>query len=731
MVYVDPSALQLLPGALLGTLACGWVGLAYAQTLLPRATQHDREVPLALLVAVALGFGLTASLAFWLHGLGGPRVSAPTVIAMAQLQMLVLAGCARYQGRGAASVAVPDQRWRALRSDGRLWLLPTLAIGVVWLLRHDASIPPASCIGEAAICAVGQGPPGCDVLRHNVGDAQMGNAGLVAAALALYGAVGFQVLYALAGAMLALGGWAVAQAALGAQPDRLALLLALVATSLNPYVLSIPLLDENVLTLAWSLAGLGLLLAVGEAAAPIWGQWLAVGVLLGLVGDLRHPMVAVVPAVLAYVAWVSKGRRLQAVTALSIGGLLATAFEHAHHKLAIGSFFQFEHNLQYAQLPYTVLGHTLQWAGMLNWPLHSELVRTPDNPYPMLLGWGLWLADHLGLLGLAATLVGAVALLRQQPRIGWLLLGWFGPVLAGLALQEAWDYPNKMGILLIGAATWPAWWAATWRLGRRKPLVALGAVLTVAAACRLAVVLIADWQVPADSRYFARFGLAPVESAAHLQFAKQRALDIGVLPDFGRVFRYSAVDRPWLAGPLWHRPGAVPWGWLPGEVPPAGQAVTLEVDLGHAPWATPGVRLVPVADADIDLTQGQGMVVVPGLVVPWESQPLVATLARGPHVTVVELALRDFRVREAGCDPKRSFCHCEFMDSLDPGALQTACSGTREVASRSGKLRIRLPAGAVSLIFTVNPAGNVVDLWRGIVTQQGGILRGPVQFWHN
>ena len=726
MVYTDPAALQLLPGALLGTLACAWAGLAWAQSLLP--VPHDDETPLALLLAVALGFGLTASLAFWMHGVGGPRVSAQVVVVVAQAQVVVVAWRRRGQVR---AVVVPDQRWMALRGHGRWWLLPTLAVGLLWLLRHDASIPPASCIGEAAICAVGQGPAGCDVLRHNIGDAQLGNAALVAGALALYGAIGFQLLYALAGAMAALGGWAVAAAAVPGA-GRGGLLLALVATACNPYVLSIPLLDENVLTLAWSLPCLGLLLRAPARLPDRAGlHWLMVGVLLGMVGNLRHPMAAVAPAVLAYVAVQATGGRNRAVGFVGLGALGATAFEHVHHYLAIGSVFQFEHNLQYAPLPYTVAGHRLQWAGMLNWPIHSELVRTPENPFPMLVGWWLWLADHFGWVALALSLVGAAVLARRRRATGLLLLGWFGPVLLGLSVQEAWDYPNKMGILLIAAAAWPGWWAQAWQYAGQKPLQTGIAVLLLAAAGQAAVLGLAGWQVAADPRYFKRFGLEPVECRARLAVARQRALDIGWLPDYGRMFRYSTVGRPWLAGPLLHSPDPVPWGWLPGEAPPPGPPVVLELDLSVPPWQLGGVQWRPSADFDVDVTQQRGLAVLTDLAVPWEPTPLVATVLRGPTLTVVELALRDFRRREPGCDPAQAFCHCQFLDALDPGALPQLCSGMTAVRATANKLRLRLPAGGVSVIFTANPAGNVVDLWRGVVDGQGGALGGPLQFWHN
>ncbi|MSQ85014.1 MAG: hypothetical protein EXR77_19425 [Myxococcales bacterium] len=309
MLITDLPLPTLVIGATLGTLSCAWAGMAWAQTLLPienaAASQSDytasAEDGASLLLAIAMGFGFTATLAFWLHCLLRPVVVAPMLITLAFAQVIGLAALAKHRKIPPTSVIHPDPRWRSVATS-RIGI-GALVVGLLWWLRHDGTVPPSSCIGEAAICAIGQGPPGCDVLRTNIGDAQLGNSGVISVVLALCGQAGFRILFAVVGAMLAISGWVLArQAARLFQPNTIRInefsgWLGAVTMAANPYALSIPLVDENLLTLAFS----GATLALTLAERP---PWLVVGLLFALVVDMRHPMLVCAPALLLF-AWSS------------------------------------------------------------------------------------------------------------------------------------------------------------------------------------------------------------------------------------------------------------------------------------------------------------------------------------------------------------------------------------------------------------------------------------------
>ncbi|MSQ85013.1 MAG: hypothetical protein EXR77_19420 [Myxococcales bacterium] len=348
--------------------------------------------------------------------------------------------------------------------------------------------------------------------------------------------------------------------------------------------------------------------------------------------------------------------------------------------------------------------------------------------------WWLWLADHLGLVGLVALAIGAVALLRKSPRHDVLLLGWWLPVHAGLSMREAWDYPNKMGILLIAAAPWPIWWSAWFALAVRRPAMVAVVLGTGVILLQVALTSLSSWQVPADERYFTRYALQPTESKTHLSWAKQRAFDFGWLPDFSRATRYGSVIDRIGAGKAWQRQSPLAWGWLREDIPPRGQPVVVEFDLRQPLWGAIAMRPVSLprdATVDIDLTVNTGLSIVPQITVSWETSPLTVAATLGPRLALIEVAFRNYRDRESFCDATNRSCHCRFFDTLDSGAAIQACGRPHVLTCRRPRLTIRLPAGGISLFATVNPAANEVYLWRGRVDAQSSAFGPIVEFWHN
>ena len=489
-----------LPLATLALAVSGWLVALALLPRLPHATATEADLRTVLL-ALGWGFGLTPTWAFFVHALSGPPVTPAWLLALAALQgwlaVEVLLRSGRVARFGPELLDLPRLR-AVFRNHGAL-LAGALAVGLLYFLKHESSVSPSSCIGEAAICAVGHGSPGQDVLRDNIGDARLGNSGVLSGFLALYGDAGFRVLYALVGVLLALGGALLGQRTGGAKQRtgdslqragtaRVWAWAGLLFLPLNPYVASIPLLDENLLTLAWSVVLLPLLFGPprGQShgdGAPIQAvPWTAVGALFGLVVAMRHPMLVCLPALLL-LAWtdaVPVRLRLQRVGRLLLGVTLLTAVENLHHLLALGSLLRFEHNTQYPPLPYSLFGVPFVWEGMVNWPLHDTLIRTPHNPFPTFALWPLWLADHLGLLLTATLPLGVWALWQRAPREAAFWLLWWLPVHAGLSLQEAWDYPNKMGILVIVFAPFLVWSLHGLRLVVSHPRQAVPALLVLA-----------------------------------------------------------------------------------------------------------------------------------------------------------------------------------------------------------------------------------------------------------
>ncbi len=691
----------------------------------PQSDAKPDDGVAAWTIMAAVAMALVPTLAFALHLLGGTPVGVDSVV-----------GAAAAVGLGAAFVS---KRAHAATSPGNrflptelLWsalarrsgvLLGAMSVAALWYLRHDGSVPPLTCIGEGAWIAAGHNPEGLDLLRDNVGDSRLGNVGLIAGSMALFEGEALRMLYTTLGGLLALGGYLMGLACTGSRAWAWCALLML---PLNPYTMSIPLVDENVLAAAISATTLGLALQ----RRPAW--WL-VGALAGLLFAMRHPFAVSLPALL-WLAW-TQARNWRHVAAAGGGMVALSALEHVHHWLAFGSLLRFESTAQFPSLSYDLLGWTVRWPGMLNWPLHDHLVRTPHNPLPMLVGWGPHLADHLGLLLFAAMLLGVATLFGRRRRLGWFFLAWWGPVMAGLALQESWDYPNKMGVLVIGMPVFAAWTVAgaqsvlgsSWRDSWRARATWLALLL----GCWLFIGGLRDWRAPADGRYFRLHDLEPHESVSHLEEAARVAADVGLLPDVDRAARHGPIWTPWKWRSLRSLESPFAWGWYPGEVPVAGPAITWELDLSGPIWRRANLARPGDGPPHIDLTLTKGQVVATGVQVSWEPRPLTVTAVRGRSLTLIEIAFREPRVRDGSCAPKLEPCRCQFFDSLEKGASELACSDSRVLLHTDHVLRIRAPAGGVSIAATVNEIGNVVWLWKGLVTTEEVILQPPVQFWHN
>ena len=427
--------------AIAGTLLLLIPGLLTADCLLPaldleRDDPHGDDGLERVAMMMAWGFGLVPTLAFFLFLATGLYMSWPVLVAVATVNVAVIVLYQRARGnheavgRSLALLANTVRTHRAL-------MLATVAVGLLYMLRHDESLPALSCLHPAALKAIGPGLRGGDLLRDAVYDVRLGNVGIVAGFDALMSGFAYRWLFGLCGSMLAIGGFLLGARTGGSRGWGW---LGLVALALNPWCLGFPRIDENLMTVAFGAVTLPLILRR-------YTCWLAVGALFGLLVTMRHVLVLALPAVLWLVA--CSPRRRRALLWLAVGFFAVTAFEMLHHHLALGSVLRFESNGQFPAYPYQLLGIDLSWHGMLNWPLHDQIVRTPYNPLPTFALWPLALADHFGLVACALMVFGLGWSLRQRRNeaVFWLL--WFAPTWLALSLQEAWDYQNKMGIAVI------------------------------------------------------------------------------------------------------------------------------------------------------------------------------------------------------------------------------------------------------------------------------------------
>ncbi len=342
-------------------------------------------------------------------------------------------------------------------------------------------------------------------------DQRLGAGMTAAPAFALFGLSGFRLLHGALSGLVLLGGYLLGREVFGARWPAVATALLV---ALNPYTVAVNRLNPNVFALAGSLVLLALLVSsprrTGAAAV-------LAGLLFGLLGNIRPELVLALPGVyFALWSWPGsrRGQRLVLATLAATVAVMPTLIWNAH---AFGGALV--HSSQYSgfagfrpTFPHSFLGWTFQFNGLLNWPLHSELVRTPHFPFPTFLLVPLQLLATWGAIAVSAALVGGLALARASAsrRAFLIALLWGGPLFLLLLPMENWD-ELKMTYILLFSPTLALFCAGGLeQLGQRRHLYAFGALVLVLALLPRGL---SRLDTPVDERWYVRFPGAAINAS--------------------------------------------------------------------------------------------------------------------------------------------------------------------------------------------------------------------------
>ena len=283
--------------------------------------------------------------------------------------------------------------------------------------------------------------------------------------------------------------------------------LAALALYGNPWLLSIEVLDRNVLTLALSPA---LLWAVLEhPRKPVLHGWL-----LALVAGsgLRFlPLVFVVPVAAFYLR-----ARVPLRTWAVFGAAAALCFAFNLPHLGFHGFHS--------------LGETQPLPALTS----AGLTRTPWVPHPTAVLYLRWLLSALGGLGAGLVLAGLDRELRVDR---WRTAGLavvVAAVFGVLALQRDWIESDKARIFVMAGLPFAVWFASgVVALGTRRglALLAVGAV-----AAPLGDRVLAGVEGHADDGLYERKPLYQHERPAYVALSRARFGEVGLLPDYARLF---------------------------------------------------------------------------------------------------------------------------------------------------------------------------------------------------
>jgi hypothetical protein len=694
-------------------------GLAAALTWRPGT--EEEPGPLGhLLLALGVGFGLVPYLAFLYPLLAKQPLTATITLAAAMLVLFASLGVWWFRGR-----VIPIQLRRGWRAAIPV-LVACAMVAALYVLRYDRSIfSDSTCLVRLVYDTLHLTAEPVDLMLSEQDDQRLGNTAVIAGFVSVYGVLGFRLLFGFAAFATALGGFVLGRRALGSDAWGW---FVLVVLTLNPYLLRLPLLDENLLALGFSALVLPLLL---HRRVP----WLHVGLLLGLVLMMRHALVLSLPAV-AWVLWRQQTARSRAVLEFVAALTAVTWVAHVHHLLAYGSVFTFESFGQIPAVPHRFVG---SYSGLLQWPFGDELVRTPWNPFPTFLMWPVYLAGHFGLVLFAAMIVGLVdQLLSREHRDGsvfWLL--WFAPTYVALSLQEHWDVPNKMGviyILLIPLVLWAgAGLQAAWRSPLRWGLGWLGVMLISG----VALLGLRGLDVQPDGRYLAIWAGERPEESRYVDALRREVTRPTPWPQFSRAATFAPLidDRTLdvlaadLLDPDPSRPLA-PYGWYPGDAVDAeGAAVTVSLDMGDRPHERRGPWVVAgQGDPDIDLTVFGPPRVITGIEVDWLDRPVTVMTSRGrAGVTSLMLVFEPLYDTD---DTALLLDHYDRALALILGWEREDFDTVEVVRHRDAVLTVRVLPGPLSATETLNNAGHIFLTWRG-VARDAPEMSGPKLVFHN
>jgi hypothetical protein len=364
---------------------------------------------------------------------------------------------------------------------------------------------------------------------HGTGQ-RLGTTAVIAPFVRLFGVFGFRLVYALLPALCFLFGVRLLRTL--NVDERLAIVGTLLAL-LNPYVLKILILDENVMAFCFVTAALAILMERGHPALA--------GIAFGAALGIRHVDLFFAPAALILI-----GRNPRAIGAFLGATALAALPCALHHVATYGSLFSHEHFADevFQAFPHGLLGWEFQYTGLLNYPFYESWIRTPYNPLPTLLYYPINMLAHLGSILAAIGLIGGLSLWRQTT-LRWALALWIVPQFLLLGVLENWMDPNKMGVIII---LFPVLIVAfglglQWLFfGQSRRAIRLGSLIAGALALSFCAFAAKQIHVTDDPRFYEKYPNVRPERAEYFENEMAHLTEGNLLPSMTLLQQYAAFD---------------------------------------------------------------------------------------------------------------------------------------------------------------------------------------------
>lgn len=298
----------------------------------------------------------------------------------------------------------------------------------------------------------------------------------------------------------------------------------------NPFSLYLDRLNGNTFGLAIQVLLFFLLLE----ERPVW--WL-IGLVYGLLGGIRNEAIVLAPMMLAFLfrrapstgagRWRAFARDLAVFTLFAFVAILPVLL---WNRFAYGQMLIHPSQVKALEgfrptFPHRFFGAEFQFNGLLNWPFHDRLVRTPHFAFPTSMLWPLVTLKSFGVLPVALAIAGVPALFRRRRFEAAMLACWYLVYYTLFFAQENWEELKQtfMALHLFPLVAFMAagarWLAEGW--GARRGLVTIaiaGGLAALVLACRLV-------DVPADERWYVRFPHAARNESGLAELPDERRMD--------------------------------------------------------------------------------------------------------------------------------------------------------------------------------------------------------------
>ena len=458
-----------------------------------------------------------------------------------------------------------------------------------------------------------------------------GNALFTVGAVPISGIHTFRLLYVLFGINLYLFTYLLVHRL---TDQRLAAVAAALFAVANPYLLSVEVLDRNVMALSLSAALLHALFFHRDRV-------LLHGLLLGLTAGtgLRFlPLTFGLSALVCHLSYRTRPRGY-----LIMAGAFAAVFAFNIPHLFHHGFHSLGEDRPLLELLYSSI---------------TGLLRTPFMPHPNFIYYPLNTLSHFGAVAGALMVMGAIRLVSRQ-RIRALSLGLMMPVTyLVLSAQPDWIQAEKTRIFICAIL----------------PLIVLTGVglaslltpkrlvknLLLLAGCLAGVMLLgaglARVEGTLDSGTYRRRPMYQTETDPYIRHYRSHFARVGFLPGYGRLFRKTDLSRKGLAeriianslffGTPDKRVSQNPWTqrWLapdtltlPGPLPLSSRYLNLRIDLERL--VAGGQDAVTITDEQdnlfLDLENRKVLLDIyyKTMKVTWQPQPLpVVVMTEKPEI---------------------------------------------------------------------------------------------------